>query len=209
MRFVLFVEGKTERKALPAFLKRWLDLRLSRRVGIKTVKFEGWPEYYADIRKKVALNLSGRVGADVIGCIGLLDLYGPDFYPGGVDNAGDRYRWATKHIEVMVDEPRFSQHFAVHETEAWLLADETILPPNVASALPGRCARPEEVDFDDPPAKLLKRLYREKLRRGYKKVIDGSALFRKLDPDRARGCCPYLAKLLDNMLATARKALSS
>ena len=35
MKFVLFVEGYTEDKALPKFLKRWLDPRLGKPVGIK------------------------------------------------------------------------------------------------------------------------------------------------------------------------------
>ncbi len=29
MKFVLLVEGYTEQKAIPAFLKRWLDVRLN------------------------------------------------------------------------------------------------------------------------------------------------------------------------------------
>ena len=76
MKIVLFVEGHTEKKALPEFLKLWLDSRLSARIGIKTVRFEGWSEYYRDIAKKVHFNLSGKAGADVVGAVGLLDLYG-------------------------------------------------------------------------------------------------------------------------------------
>jgi len=41
MKFVLFVEGPTERLSLPSFLKRWLDARLNQPVGIQPVKFEG------------------------------------------------------------------------------------------------------------------------------------------------------------------------
>lgn len=89
MKFVLFVEGHTERKALPEFLKRWLDARLPQRVGIKVVRFEGWRDYREEIAKKVELNLGGRAGADVIAGIGLLDLYGPKFYPAA---AWHRYR---------------------------------------------------------------------------------------------------------------------
>ena len=44
MKFILFVEGETEDKALPAFLKRWLDTKLEHRVGIQAVKFKGWSE---------------------------------------------------------------------------------------------------------------------------------------------------------------------
>ena len=44
MKFILFVEEHTEDKALPAFLKRWLDRRLESPVGIQTVRFSGWPD---------------------------------------------------------------------------------------------------------------------------------------------------------------------
>ncbi len=44
MKFILFVEGYTEDKVLPQFLKKWLDPRLTQPVGIKTVRFEGWQE---------------------------------------------------------------------------------------------------------------------------------------------------------------------
>ncbi len=33
MKIVLFVEGYTEKKALPEFLKLWLDSKLSTRIG--------------------------------------------------------------------------------------------------------------------------------------------------------------------------------
>jgi hypothetical protein len=66
-------------------------------------------------------------------------------------------------------------------------------------ALPGRSARPEEVNFDQPPSKLLARLYREKLSRSYKKVIDGASLFQALPPERAFEKCPYLKSMLNDM----------
>lgn len=199
MKLVLFVEGHTER-ALPAFFKRWLDARLPRPVGIRTVHFNGWRHYYDEIATKVELNLSGKAGADVVAGIGLLDLYGPDFYPKGAATPTDRYSWAKKHLEEKVGHPRFRQHFAVHETEAWLLAAPEILPQEVRKALPPRSARPEEVNFDEPPGKLLGRLYREKLSRSYKKVIDGGDLFRTLPPEQAVEKCPHLQVLLNEML---------
>lgn len=206
MKLLLFVEGHTERMALPGFFKRWLDPQLPQPIGIKIVRFEGWRDYYDEIRKKVHLNLSGKVGADVIGAIGLLDLYGPTFYPKTVSAAAERYAWAKAHIEGMVAHPRFRQHFAVHETEAWLLSDPLLLPKDVRAALPGRCAQPETVNFDEPPAKLLERLHRDKLGRSYKKVTDGANLFARLDPAVAFGKCPYLKGVLDDMLSLARAA---
>ncbi|AKT38479.1 DUF4276 family protein [Chondromyces crocatus] len=205
MKVVLFVEGTTE-KALPAFFKKWLDPRLPRPIGFKVVRFEGWAEYDREIERKVELNLSGKKAADVVLGLGLLDLYGPTIYPRGLATADERYDWGKAHFEKRVDHPRFRQHFAAHETEAWLLSDPSILPPAVANALPGRCAQPETVNFDEPPAKLLERLYREKLRRGYKKVIDGMNLFAALSPDTAHARCPRFRAMLDEMLAVVKQA---
>jgi hypothetical protein len=82
MKFVLFVEGYTEKKALPDFLRAWLEPpRLPERVGLQVVRFEGWAEYYKDIAGKVNRHLSAKGSEDIIAAIGLLDLYGPTFYP--------------------------------------------------------------------------------------------------------------------------------
>lgn len=200
MKFLLFVEGSTER-ALPDFFRSWLDSRLSQRVGIKPVCFEGWHDYYDGIVRKVEQSLSGKSGADVIGAIGLLDLYGPTFYPQDQKGASERYAWAKQHLEKKVGHPRFRQHFAVHETEAWLLANPEIFPDQVRKALPGK--RPEDVNFDEPPAKLLDRLYRAKLGKRYKKVIDGANLFQDLRPEIAAEKCHSLQALLNDMLQLA------
>ncbi|HZG69644.1 MAG TPA: DUF4276 family protein [Herpetosiphonaceae bacterium] len=204
MKFVLFVEGHTERKALPEFLKRWLDARLPQRVGIKVVRFEGWRDYRDEIAKKVKLNLGGKAGADVIAGIGLLDLYGPTIYPHNKTTVTERYEWAKTLFEQDVGHPRFRQHFAVHEMEAWLLAEPKILPGAVSKALPGKCQQPESVNFNEPPAKLLERLYKEKLGKSYKKVIDGANLFADLSPEVAQEKCPYLGQLLQDMLTLAQ-----
>ncbi len=204
MKFVLFVEGYTEKLAVPAFLKRWLDPRLDKPVGVKVVRFDGWPEYVKDIRQKVELNLSGATGADIIAGIGLLDLYGPTFYPPEATDAATRRAWAKKHLEDKVGNERFRQHFAVHELEAWLLAAPLGLPEPVRKALPGKCAQPEIVNFQDPPGHLLDRLYREKLKKRYKKTVDGTTLFEKLDPGVAAAKCPQLTALLEEMLQFAK-----
>ena len=204
MKFVLFVEGDLEGKAFPEFLKRWLDPQLSNPVGIKPVRFEGWSDYVKETGKKVALNLSGHAGADVISAIGVLDLYGPTFYPAHSRTAAERLSWAKEQIERSVSNSNFRQHFAVHEAEAWLLSDPFIFPEQVGEALRGKVASPEDADFDEPPARLLERLYWEKLHRSYRKVIDGVSLFRRLAPGRAYERCPRLRFLLDCMLNLAR-----
>ena len=206
MRFVLFVEGDTER-ALPAFLKRWLDPQLPQRVGITPVRFTGWAELRREIRKRAHLHLNSPQAGEIIAVVSLLDLYGPDFYPAHLTSAGERFDWAKNEIESEVGHPKFRQFFAVHETEAWLLSQPELFPVEVRSGFPGRINQPETINFNEPPAQLLGRLYRDRLRRTYKKIVNGKELFDQLDPDIAGDKCPKLRELLDEMLLLAQEAM--
>ena len=204
MKFILFVEGHTEDKALPAFLKRWLDPRLESPVGIQTVRFDGWPELFRDAAQKAKMHLNGPSKDKIIAVISLLDLYGPTFYPADLTERDKRYLWAKQMIEDKVNEKNFYQFFAVHEVEAWLLSQPVIFPANIRNAFPDKIAKPETVNFDEPPAKLLDRLYQQHTKRTYKKVVNGRDLFSRLDPAIAYEKCPRLRELLDKMLALAR-----
>lgn len=206
MRFVLFVEGDTE-KALPPFFKRWLDPQLPERVGISPVRFAGWAELRREVRKRTHLYFGGPGADDIIAVISLLDLYGPTFYSAHLTGARERYEWAKSEIEREGGRPKFRQFFAVHETEAWLLSQPQLFPAEVRGGLPGRINQPETVNFNEPPSHLLNRLYKEKLHRTYKKIVYGRELFNRLDPNIAYGECPRLRELLDEMLRLARQAL--
>jgi len=202
MKFVLFIEGHTEHKVLPAFFKKWLDPRLSQPVGIKSVRFEGWQELVKDTPKKAGLHLNSLKNNDIIAVIALLDLYGPTFYPDDKKTAQARYNWAKEHLESKVNHSKFRQFFAVHEIEAWLLSNPDLFPAEIKKALYTNAQHPETINFDEPPAKLLNRLYK----RSYKKVTHGSALFNKLEPDLAYKKCPRLKELFDEMLKLAQEA---
>ncbi|CCK82471.1 hypothetical protein [Desulfobacula toluolica] len=109
MRFILFVEGYTEDKTLPQFLKKWLDPRLTDPVGIRTVCFEGWAQLLKDAPLKARMHLNGPAKYDIIAVISLLDLYGPTFYPKRLTKYTERYNWAKKHMEKAVEQPKFFQ----------------------------------------------------------------------------------------------------
>jgi|SRR5208283_635592 len=204
MRFILFVEGHTENKALPQFLKKWLDPQLPDPVGIKTVRFEGWRELLKDAPLKARMHLEGPYKNEIIAVISLMDLYGPTFYPGNLKECKERYDWAKKYMEAAVNQPNFFQFFAVHEVEAWLLSEPNIFPVEVKRALPTKIQHPETVNFNEPPAKLLERLYPLHVNRSYKKVVNGKELFRKLNPAVAYEKCPKLQELLNKMLELAK-----
>jgi hypothetical protein len=149
VKFVLFVEGYTEKYGVPAFLKRYLDPRLTQPVGIKPVRFDGWQELVKDAPRKARMYLSDpKQGADVIAVIALLDLYGPTLYPADKTSAASRYDWAKAHLEKAVGLKKFHQFFAVHEIEAWLLSDPELFPPLVRKALPGNVKNPEKNQKD-------------------------------------------------------------
>ena len=206
MKFMLFVEGYTEKKTIAPFLKRWLDPRLQQRVGIQVVRFDGWTEMVDDLLTKTRLHLHGPSADKIIAVIALLDLYGPTIYPDRLISAHERMDWAMEELQRRVGEERFRMAFAVHEVEAWLLSDPTIFPSSIRQAFPGKVRQPESVNFVEPPAELLERLYRRRQNRHYKKVTDGSVLFKKLDPDRVYEKCPVFRQMMDEMLALAKGA---
>ena len=74
MRFVLLVEGSTERNVVPAFLHKWLDPKLSKAAGIQAVLLRG-TRIVRDMHRQARLSLEDPRG-DVIAVIALLDLYG-------------------------------------------------------------------------------------------------------------------------------------
>jgi len=206
MKFVLFVEGHTERKCLQMFLKGWLDPRISQPVRMKVVRFNGWQDLAKDASRRAQMYLEGPDCDDIIGVVALLDLYGPTFYPHNAATVRDRVEWARSHLEGQLCNPRFRFFLAVHETEAWLLSDPLLFPSAVRRAFPARVEHPEEVNCREPPSKLLDRLYRSKLGSGYKKLTHGRDLFSRLNPQTAYGKCPELKSMLDTMLELARAA---
>lgn len=206
MKFILFVEGYTEESALPNFLKRWLDPKLSQKVGVQTVRFDGWAELVKDVENKANRYLNGPTKADIIGVVALLDLYGPTFYPANMTTAKEKFEWAKENIEERVGHPKFRQHFAVHDCEAWLLCSPNAFPEEVRKVVGTKSAQPEQVNFDEPPKKFLERVYWEKAKTKYRAVTHGYNLFADLDPDLTYQRCPCFRIMLDEMLTLAEQA---
>ena len=203
MKFILFVEGYTEEKTLPQFIKKWLDPKLSKPVGIKTVRFEGWAELLKDAPQKAKMYLNGPDKDRIIAVLSLLDIYGPTIYPNQVTQSIKRYEWAKKFIEQKVNHPKFYQFFAVHEVETWLLSQPEIFPSKVKLAFPKKIQNPEIVNFNEPPSKMLERIYSQKINKSYKKVLNGKQLFDKLDPKIAYEKCPKLKEFFDKIFDLA------
>lgn len=198
MRIVLLVEGKTEKLGVPAFFKRWLDRRVDG-VGVKPFVLAGTPNYERDL-----VRLSRRLLEEpaVSGVLCVLDLYGSQIpFPDDLAPA-TRYDWAKSWVEEKVSHAAFRQHFAVHETEAWLLSQPDLFPSEVAKQLPKKT--PEAVNFKNPPSAVLATAYRRAFKNRSFAKTRGAGLFRKLDPEAAASRCPHLQLLLDDLLDLAQ-----
>ena len=205
MKFILFVEGPTEAEVLPAFFKRWLYPQLNKPIGVQAVHFDGAAELIAKSPSRAQKYLNAP-GQEVFAVVALLDLQGlPISYPANIASMAEKVYWAKREMEGKVDDTRFRQFFVVHELEAWLLSDVTIFPKSLQGTFPEKVEQPEKVNFNEPPSKLLSRLY-QKMNKKYKKPVDGKDLFAKLAPSVAYAKCPHLKALLDEMLVLARSA---
>jgi len=197
VRIVLYVEGDTER-SLPEFFARWLNPKLQEAIQIRSVVFHGVGNYLKEFSSRAKLDLTVP---QVKAIFGLIDFFGSTLpYPDGTTR--EKYAWAKRELEARVDHPRFRQHFAVHDTEAWLLSDTQIFPREIVPHLP-RTQNPESINFQHPPSHRLKTIYHQRMNRKYEKPIEGSSLFRKLDPELACARCPHLKLLLEDILLLA------
>ncbi len=216
MKIQLFVEGDLEQKILPAFFARWLTSHGLRQVPEfpKPHNFEGIGRFIKKIGPAAGGFLHDVGPGEQVAAIGIADLKDPidhSFFPDDVVSVQDRYDFAVTQIQEQVNDSRFRMYFSVHELEAWLLAEPQLFGSPIKDALAGIAVPPEEVDFDEPPGKLLTRLHREAVEKGelkhtYRKTGHGMRYFSQLDPEIAYDKCPYLKRLLDDLLALAQEA---
>lgn len=209
MKFVIIVEGPTESEIIPALLKKWLDPRLKDSVGIQAVNRKGAPNLIKRLHEDVVSYLTDKKhGGDVIGVIGLADIYElPIEFPKSKSKALEKVKWAKEELEKRVDNSRFRMFFAVHELEAWLLSDIGIFSQGIKKRLLKYTKYPEKINSKEPPAKLLHRVYYEENRKKYNKPVIGKQLFKNLNPEIAAEKCPNLKKLLIEMLTMAKSAV--
>jgi len=170
------------------------------------VSFDGYANLVQKMATKARMHLAGPKQDEIVAVIALIDLYGPSFYPPDKTTADERFAWGKEHFEKEVNLDKFRFFFAVHEFEAWLLSQPDVFPRDVRNALATKIAQPERVNFVEPPAKLLDRVYKQQTKGNYKKTTYGTQLFAKLDPAVAIGKCPYLKELLEEMLSLAMAA---
>lgn len=211
MKFILLLEGSTEAKGVHTFINRWLNQFFAVGVGVQPDTFEGWPDLHDSAPKKAARYLTDARSSGIIAVVSLLDLYGPTFYPADKVTVSERHTWGTGYMEGRIRQhfrdkglgedlaAKYRHFFAVHETEAWFLAQPTLFPDEVRQFLEKQPKAPEAVNFQTPPGKLLEQQYMQKLKVRYPKTTKALNFFPRLDAETVISRCPYLKAMLHEL----------
>jgi hypothetical protein len=209
LRFVLLVEGPSEKLALPQFFKRWLDERFLVPIDIKAIVRTGAANVCEEAPKDVPKLLNALNAPELVGIISICDLASELPFLNPSKSKTERIEIATKFMLDKVDHDKYRHFFIVHELEAWLLSNPTIFGKELGSEVSKKIKKnPEEINDKKPPAKLLDEVFFAKTGRNYedRKPETCANAFRKLDVEKAYAACPSLAAILDEMLSMALAA---
>jgi len=220
-RVLVLVEGQTEERFVKDVLAPFFEpaeLYLTPTVLVtKRVKdgqnFKGGVTNFAKFKNDLVKLLRD---SDAL-VTTMLDYYAlPTDFPGmstksALGNARDRAR----HVELAVDhyfgKPNNLRTFlALHEFEAWLFADATVLPDVMAatsqgaafSAIRAGVETPEQIN-DGPYSAPSKRI--EALFPSYRKRLHGPNAALRIGVERIREECPHFAQWLSELEAFANQ----
>ncbi len=210
-RIILLCEGESEEIAAKYFLRRQLEAVGLKAVGLHPINLNAKIE---DIFVKTPRFRQDR---DVVAVFTLVDLYGlhhrVQFRANAtvgqkVEEAQAWLRRGTSGVDPGLDPEFFHPHFAVHDLEAWLLADGAALTKRLRlrrELEPDRQA--EERDFDRPPSKQVNDLFVRHRKEAYQKTVDGTPLYKDIAFDPVYNNCPYFREFYDDLKSVAERAL--
>jgi hypothetical protein len=197
MRIRLLCEGATE-AGLRSLLNEAVDIR---GCGIKITTYEGVGSLLRKLDGRIAAELQS--GAQVVFC--LVDYY---HYPLPEDSrnlpTAQRLSAIKSNVTQRIDDSRRGAvrcHVAVHELEAWILADEEALSRRLKVTNLSPWPHPESVNDMRPPFKVLEELFRTRspLKKRYVKPKDGIDLLMKADWQKVYNKCPTFKQLVDEL----------
>jgi hypothetical protein len=144
----------------------------------------------------------------VVAVFALIDLKGASvIYPEHITSYTDKGKFLKDFLrEFLSGSPevdKFFPHIAVHEIEAWILADE-IAVANYLEISKISYDFPEAVDFNRPPSYILGDLFRSK-RLIYRKTVHGPELFKSVNLDTVYNKCPHFKAFFDDLVKVGRE----
>lgn len=197
MRFILIVEGDTEKRSIEGLIRKHLVEKTGQNIGVRAININGYGNFFRDLPQKVKKYLAGPDKEEILAIVGLMDLYKTPYARDVNCSIRERILQGTQLFEDSVKQDRFRMFFAVHEYEAWLLSDVEKFDPAIRGRIASHARNPEEVNTDEPPSKYLKRIYSEYLHREYKKTVDGKVLMGRVDPQKVYEKCPNFRAMID------------
>ncbi len=175
-RFVFIVEGKTEKESLRAFLANCLSWRGVAGVGIKILGKDSASKVFHEGPKLAGELLNAKDGESILAVYTLLDIFNAGIFPETGMSIEDRVAWGRDSMQQRFLHPRYRHYFAVHELEAWLLADTANLPAKMRADLRQHQAHPEQVNDKTSPSNLISASHLRQFNRKYSKPVHGRPL---------------------------------
>lgn len=192
MTIRVYTEGEAEEKALGPLLRRELEALRDCRWRIETRCVPGKERLLKQIAKRVRLAVETD-GVDAV--FALVDFH-PDTRP-----LEELKAEMGRHVD-KDHRGRFHPHVAVHDLEAWILADHGPLQRRLHTALKGWDS-PESVDMLKPPKRHINELFLSHIRHAYKETIDAPKLLGQADTNLIARKCPHFKAFRDDLLSVA------
>lgn len=199
-RVVILCEGPSDEKILEVLFQ---NVKLSHIVP-SFQPLDGATQFKEQkIRSRVcnSLKIPG-----ILAVFALVDLKGfPVNYPKDVTSYIDRAKFVKEHLKDFLsglsESDRFYPHVAVHDIEAWILADKAAVTNYFGSStLPYRADLPEAIDFDKSPSHLLEDFFIENKGHRYRKTVHASELFLAVNFDTVYNKCPHFRDFFDDLI---------
>jgi len=201
-RLLVVAEGLTEVNFATQLVKPHLEEQAPGRITVSAPNLKGY-RTYARLRKFVKNLLASPQSGAIVTT--MIDLFGiPHDFPGLAETSHEapagRVRLLEQYFTEDVADPRFFAYLQLHEFEALLLADLTVLVeqhPNRSEEIRelvtrlGEFASPEGVDGRRPPSRWIKAAIPE-----YNKTIDGPTAASRIGLLRLRERCPHFGQWL-------------
>lgn len=192
MKVWIFVEGKSDVRALSALWSGWKQQLREKGWGIQLISLENKSNYFRKIGPRAIEKLVHDTRDLVVGL--------PDLYPNR-DYANTEYkhdsleelrdvqtrlvkqslqkRWADVDSHIV----RFYASALKHDLEVLLLAATSQLQSRlkVSNRPDGWRQPPEEQNQNKPPKKIVEELFQRHLRRSYREIVDSHAILSNAD----------------------------
>lgn len=206
-RIVILCEGETEEIAVKHFISRQWEVDGLRTVGLHPINLASKLEDVFDYVPRY------RRDPQVIAVFALIDLYGMNRVQHRAhDELADKISrvktWLRKNYgdDLM---SFFYPHVAVHEVEAWLLAEGKCLAKRLKDLNIQPDPNAETKNFIDYPSKHIDSLFKSRRGDGYHKTNDGSPLFKCLQFEPVYDTCQYFREFYNQLKSVGQSALKA